>query len=76
MTPRTPRIDEYGVVDPLRLPPDVETGLDRVRRMPLLFWGFVVLALVEVALETRALAPLSVDSLLGIGSRVVEILAA
>ncbi|HEU4572793.1 MAG TPA: hypothetical protein VFR93_08895 [Candidatus Limnocylindrales bacterium] len=74
-TPRTPRVDRYGVVDPLALPPAADAAIARLRRMPPLFWLFVVLALVEVALETRALAPLSVDSLLGSGSRVLDILS-
>jgi hypothetical protein len=47
-----PEITELGVVDPLRPPAPVLTLIRRLRRLPTIAWFFIVLAIVQMALET------------------------
>jgi hypothetical protein len=49
--PRTPSVDEYGVVDPLRLPPVLGRIAPVARRLPPLGWVFVALGIANLALE-------------------------
>jgi hypothetical protein len=64
-------IDDLGVVDPLRVPPVVGRV---VRRLPLVGWLFVALAIVHVALEVPGRDVSSPLTLVGLIGRALVVL--